>query len=148
MINVSLNCIDTPLAPVPPVPPSAAWPPPWLAAPAAEFPPSEPPTVAVSPADATAPSEPEDSPADFVTWEDSIPIESVSPCPRCGSYELWQSIAGTWRCMVCGPDAAAYRRSQRLREQAARQRRLSPPPEKAEADAKPLHPHLEGCENG
>ncbi len=47
------------------------------------------------------------------------------PCPRCGSMELWETIAGTWRCQHC--DAVAFRRSLDLIELAARLRAAAPP---------------------
>ena len=41
-----------------------------------------------------------------------------SPCPRCGLLEMWQTAAGTWRCLRCDPPKAAIRlleRVQRIR---------------------------------
>ena len=47
------------------------------------------------------------------------------PCPKCGSLELWQSVAGTWRCCHC--DAAALQRSRELADLAARLRKQAQP---------------------
>ncbi len=47
-------------------------------------------------------------------------LDVLSPCPTCGSLDLWQTIAGNWRCQHC--DAAALRRSRSWAEQAARLR--------------------------
>jgi len=128
--------------PVPPVPPVSL--PAWATTAAVPAPPAQPtspkgptdnrPAAVASPDVAelavlmqtreygqNAPPDPGSGPAEPAAWEDGIPIETVLPCPRCGSYELWQTLLGEWRCMHC--DAAAFRRSQRLRERAARQRR-------------------------
>ena len=43
-------------------------------------------------------------------------IDPPDPCPKCGTLELWQSLAGNWRCLRCDPPTKA----QRLRERAAR----------------------------
>ncbi len=43
-------------------------------------------------------------------------IDPPDPCPECGTLELWQSLAGDWRCLRCDPPTKA----RRLREQAAR----------------------------
>ena len=49
--------------------------------------------------------------------QDSIEvIDPPAPCPNCGTLELWQSLAGDWRCLRCDPPTKA----QRLREWAAR----------------------------
>jgi hypothetical protein len=48
-----------------------------------------------------------------------VSIEAIDPpdaCPECGTLELWQSLAGNWRCLRCDPPTKA----QRLRERAAR----------------------------
>lgn len=53
-------------------------------------------------------------------------IDLLEPCPRCGSLELWQSLAGdlrgqtpgVWRCIHCEPPSTAWR----LRQQAVRLR--------------------------
>jgi hypothetical protein len=45
-------------------------------------------------------------------------IDPPDPCPKCGTLELWQSLAGNWRCLRCDPPTNA----QRLRERAARLR--------------------------
>ena len=44
------------------------------------------------------------------------------PCPKCGSLDLWQTVAGNWRCQHC--DATAWRRSRSLLERAERLRRI------------------------
>ena len=43
-------------------------------------------------------------------------IDPPAPCPECGTLELWQSLAGNWRCLRCDPPTKA----RRLRERAAR----------------------------
>ena len=43
-------------------------------------------------------------------------IDPPDPCPKCGTLELWQSLAGDWRCLWCDPPTKA----RRLRERAAR----------------------------
>ncbi len=52
-------------------------------------------------------------------------VEAPPPCPQCGSLELWETTAGTWRCQHC--DAAAFRRSLDLIELAARLRAAALP---------------------
>jgi hypothetical protein len=59
---------------------------------------------------------------------DALP-EPGPACPRCGSLELWQSMAGAWRCCHC--DAAARQRSRELAELAARLREQAQPGEPA-----------------
>ena len=51
-------------------------------------------------------------------WEDLPTLPD--PCPKCGSLELWQTVAGTWRCQRC--ERAAFERGLRLAERAARLR--------------------------
>jgi len=43
-------------------------------------------------------------------------IDPPDPCPECGTLELWQTLAGNWRCLRCDPPTKA----RRLRERAAR----------------------------
>lgn len=31
------------------------------------------------------------------------------PCPSCGTWELWQSLLGDWRCVNCNPPLEASR---------------------------------------
>jgi hypothetical protein len=31
------------------------------------------------------------------------------PCPSCGTWELWQSLLGDWRCVNCNPPLEAAR---------------------------------------
>ena len=58
---------------------------------------------------------------------DCIDPNELTPCPKCGTLELWQSAAGDifgltsgrWRCMKCDPPTAA----RRLAEAAERIRR-------------------------
>ena len=42
-------------------------------------------------------------------------IDPPDPCPECGSLELWQSLAGNWRCLRCDSPTKA----RRLRKRAA-----------------------------
>jgi hypothetical protein len=61
--------------------------------------------------------------ADGLEWiepDEDIPFRT---CPKCGGIDLWETIAGTWRCQHC--DAAAWQRSRSLREKAARLREYS-----------------------
>lgn len=48
--------------------------------------------------------------------EPTAVIDAPDPCPECGTLELWQSLAGNWRCLRCDPPTKA----RRLRERAAR----------------------------
>ena len=48
-------------------------------------------------------------------------IGEVLPCPECGTLELWQSLAGNWRCLRCDPPTKA----RRLQELAARRKTIS-----------------------
>lgn len=128
--------------PVPTCSTPAAWPPPWLAAaavdpgpaptrPAAPSPETNEQAAAVaSPAVATvstaaaaggnvAPGQ-DDVGQDDVGQDDSEP---AAPCPKCGSFDLWQTIAGNWRCQHC--DGAALRRSRALLERAGQLQRLA-----------------------
>lgn len=45
-----------------------------------------------------------------------IDPDELTPCPKCGTLEQWQSLAGNWRCLRCDPPTKA----RRLRERAAR----------------------------
>ncbi|NQT39186.1 MAG: hypothetical protein HQ581_16935 [Planctomycetes bacterium] len=63
-----------------------------------------------------AESGPEAAP-EAIRWEDAI--HPPDPCSKCGSLELWQTLAGNWRCMRCDPPTTA----QRLAELAGRIRR-------------------------
>lgn len=66
------------------------------------------------------PDEPEAAPD--APWDaDTIDPADVSPCPKCGSYEQWQSLAGGWHCMACEPP----HKSNLLQRKAARFRRLA-----------------------
>ena len=51
----------------------------------------------------------------------TIDPNNVPPCPRCGSYALWENMAGTWRCVKCDPP----HKSNLLQRKAVRFRRLS-----------------------
>ena len=51
----------------------------------------------------------------------TLDADEVPPCPKCGSYELWQDMAGTWHCMKCEPP----HRSNLIVRKAARFRRLA-----------------------
>ena len=51
--------------------------------------------------------------ADEPKAEESIAvIDPPDPCPECGTLELWQTLAGNWRCLRCDPPTTA----QQLRE--------------------------------
>lgn len=106
------------------VPPAPAWPPAWLPqvadAPSSEcvkpdaLPLSQPQTIAPMAFERAELSE------SVPTWEDESPTD---PCPKCGTLELWQTLAGNWRCQHC--DAAALHRSRMLAERAYQLRQLS-----------------------
>jgi hypothetical protein len=36
-------------------------------------------------------------------------IAPPDPCSQCGTLELWQSMAGNWRCLQCDPPTASKR---------------------------------------
>ena len=48
--------------------------------------------------------------------EDFQVIDPPDPCPECGKLELWQTMAGNWRCLRCDPPTTA----RRLRQAATR----------------------------
>lgn len=49
-------------------------------------------------------------------WPDGcIDPATLTPCATCGRLELWQSLAGNWRCLHCDPPVVA----DRLRDRAA-----------------------------
>lgn len=58
-----------------------------------------------------------------VDWRrlQSLDPSELEPCPRCGSLELWQTLAGTWRCLHCDHDV--LERYPKLADRAARLRR-------------------------
>lgn len=56
----------------------------------------------------------------------TINPDALTPCPKCGTLELWETVAGDlfgetpgrWRCMKCDPPVAARRlaaRAERIR---------------------------------
>jgi hypothetical protein len=49
-------------------------------------------------------------------------IEPPAPCTECGGLDLWQTLAGNWRCLRCDPPVTA----RRLRAQAAQLRNRRP----------------------
>ncbi|MGD0517787.1 MAG: hypothetical protein ABSA26_09660 [Thermoguttaceae bacterium] len=55
---------------------------------------------------------------------DSLPLPG-DPCPKCQSLELWESMAGGWRCMNCNPPLAALRLLDRVSKLPARNQRSS-----------------------
>jgi len=62
---------------------------------------------------------------------DSVAPDDVDPCPKCGTLELWQTLAGNWRCLRCDPPITA----RRLRERAMLQSdRTDSPRANAKAD--------------
>jgi len=64
----------------------------------------------------TAESRPDAAP-EVIRWEDCL--DPPDPCAKCGSLELWQTLAGNWRCLRCDPPTTATR----LLEQVQRIRR-------------------------
>ena len=99
----------------------AAWPPPWLAETAEESSPPPLPTVAETSKPA-APAVASDPLPTVPQDDDQEVITPPPPCPKCGSLDLWQTVAGNWRCEHC--DIAAWRRSRSLLERAERLRRI------------------------
>lgn len=77
----------------------------------------------------TSATEPDSEPLGPDGWPESwIEPNSIAPCPNCGTFELWESMAGDlfgktpgrWRCMKCDPPTAARRlaeASERIRQQ-------------------------------
>jgi hypothetical protein len=53
----------------------------------------------------------------WVDPDEDIPFRT---CPTCGGIDLWETIAGDWRCQHC--DAAALARSRSVAAKAARLR--------------------------
>ncbi len=41
-------------------------------------------------------------------WEEDY-IDPPDPCSECGTLELWQTLAGNWRCLLCDPPTTARR---------------------------------------
>ena len=84
----------------------------------------------------TTPSKPEEKPGSVAVatvngfecdpdgWPvDSIDADAVTPCPVCGSLELWESLMGGWRCMRCDPPTVPERRPSRRSDPAGSIRR-------------------------
>ena len=42
-------------------------------------------------------------------------IDPPDPCPKCGTLELWQTLAGNWRCLRCDPPTTARRLAKQAR---------------------------------
>ena len=53
-----------------------------------------------------AESRPQAAP-EAIQWED-FP-DPPDPCSECGTLELWQTLAGNWRCLRCDPPTTARR---------------------------------------
>ena len=56
-----------------------------------------------------------------IRWEDCL--DPPDPCPECGTLELWQTLAGNWRCLRCDPPTTARRLAElagRIRRQKSR----------------------------
>ena len=54
-------------------------------------------------------------------WEDCL--DPPDQCPKCGTLELWQTLAGNWRCLRCDPPTTARRLAElagRIRRQKSR----------------------------
>lgn len=56
---------------------------------------------------------------------DSVDPDELDPCRKCGMLELWQTLAGNWRCQRCDPPPEA---AERFRNFAAANRQPWPPP--------------------
>ena len=74
------------------------------------------------------PTEPADETALGTLRPDGWPTDSIDPdeldsCPKCGTLELWQTLAGNWRCLRCDPPTTAHRlaeRAERIRHRTNR----------------------------
>jgi hypothetical protein len=65
-------------------------------------------------------TEPASEPLGADGWPpDCIDPNELTPCGECGTLELWQTLAGNWRCMKCDPPTKA----RQLRELARRIRK-------------------------
>ena len=47
-------------------------------------------------------------------WEAAV--DPPPPCRQCGSLELWETLAGTWRCLRCDPPIHARRLEEKARQ--------------------------------
>lgn len=47
---------------------------------------------------------------------DCIDPDEVTPCPNCGTLELWQTLAGNWRCQRCDAPTSAWRGAQKAEQ--------------------------------
>ena len=70
--------------------------------------------------------------ANPVRWEDAI--NPPAPCAKCGTLELWQTLAGNWRCLWCDPPT----RARRLAEKAAQLRKRSPRTAQDKREGRPM----------
>ena len=55
-----------------------------------------------------------DDPETYDAGESIEVIDPPDPCPKCGTLELWQTLAGNWRCLRCDPPTKARRLRQQL----------------------------------
>ena len=72
-------------------------------------------------ADPTAESVAEDYPTDDDPWPEDNESRPT-PCPACGSLELWENLLGGWRCMKCDPPAKGIKlleKIERIRKKVA-----------------------------
>jgi hypothetical protein len=61
---------------------------------------------------------------DKESWPaDCIDPDELTPCRTCGSLELWQTLAGNWRCQNCEPPTSAQRVSEAVERIRRRKRR-------------------------
>jgi hypothetical protein len=86
-----------------PVPPSASWPPPWLA-------------KARESAKASPMPPPPADPPELAGWDKIEVVETGDPCPKCRSLEKWWDLLGNVHCQQCEP----VRRALALADLAAR----------------------------
>ena len=65
-----------------------------------------------------SPTEPSDDSEPESLGPDGWPMDSIDPndfdpCPKCETLELWQTLAGNWRCQRCDPPTTARRLAER-----------------------------------
>lgn len=49
-------------------------------------------------------------------WVSFVDVREVEACEQCGSWEVWETLAGGWRCQKCDPPTASRRFFARRRD--------------------------------